>query len=90
MPEISGRILDVVTGQCIWCGRVARETGYAPGLGTEVPLHPTCAMSIIYAYRRWITGRPMTHPWIEERARRLYGPRPVPLLSSGSPREVSP
>lgn len=72
---IAGRILDVFTGLCVWCSRPARETGYAPGLGRELPLHPTCAMSIVYKYRRFRLGLPM---------RELDAVRVTRLMAAGS------
>ena len=84
MVEITGRVLNGPTGLCLWCGRPAMETGFAPGLGREVPLHPTCAAAIIYAYRRWRLGLPFRSERQERRALATWGPRQLPATTAST------
>lgn len=86
--EIGGRLLrseDVPAGwNCVWCGRPAAETGYAPGLDREVPLHPLpCAAQIIIAYKRWLAGAEHRTIANKERIERLLGPSPRQLTAGG-------
>lgn len=68
---MEGRMTGDPQGVCAWCGLPTMEVAYAPGLGRELPLHPTCGISIVYAFRRHLAGQPQRRRLTEIRIARL-------------------
>lgn len=79
MPDLTGKERFAYVGDCVWCGRPSTSEFMAEGVGRMLPLHPLCAVNLVYKYNRW--RRNALRPEDRERAIALWGP--VPQLEPG-------